>query len=122
MRGALVTPPNLVMGLGQHHHAAGGREHDVVVQVLAHGFVKTARLFIDRRRGILQVVRPDDRGVTTRVAAAQPALFDDRHIGDPEILAQVKGGGQPVPTGTDDDYVVFLFRLGGERQALSQPV
>ncbi len=107
--GALVAT-DLVFGLAQHQKPAGG-EHDVVVQVLAHRLVKRAGLFVDRSRGILQVVRADDGGIAAGVAAAQPALFDDRDIGDAEVLAKVVGGGKAVAAGADDDHIVFLLWL-----------
>ena len=110
VRGAQVAA-HLVVGLRQHHHAAGA-EHDVVVQVLAQRLVEAARLFVDRGRGVLQVVRPDDRGVAPGVAAAKPALFDDRDIGDAVVLAKVIGGGQTMPPGADDDGVIGGFRFG----------
>ena len=104
---------HLVMGLAQHQQAAGA-EHDVVVQVLAQRLVQAAGLFVDRGRGVLQVVRADDRGVAAGVAAAEPALFDDRDIGDAVVLAKVVGGGKAVAPGADDDRVIggFRFRRG----------
>ena len=108
--GGAAVAADLVLGLGEHEHAAG-RVHDVVVQVLAHGLVETARLLVDRGGGVLQVVGADDGGVAAGVAAPEPALFDHRHIGDSEVLAEVVGRGEPVAAGADDDHVVALFRL-----------
>ena len=100
---------HLVVGLGQHQQAAGG-EHDVVVQVLAEGFVQAAGLFVDRGGGVLQVVRADDGGVAPGVAAAEPAFFDDRDVGDAVVLAKVVGGGKAVAACADDDGVVGFLR------------
>ena len=107
MRGALVAA-DLMLGLGQHDHAARA-EHHVVVQVLRHGLIQAARLFIDRSRRILQVVRADDGGVPARIAATQPAFLDNCDIGNAEILAQVIGGGEAVPARTNDDDIVMAL-------------
>ena len=119
--GRTLVATDLVLGLGQHHHAAR-REHDVVVQVLAHRLVERAGLFVDRGGGVLKVVRADDRGVAARIAAAQPAFLQDRDIGDAEILAKVIGGGQPVAPCPNDDHLVFLFRLRRRPGALPSHV
>ena len=105
--------PHLVMGLAQHQEAAGG-EHDVVVQVLAQRLIEAAGLFVDRGRGVLQVVRTDDGGVPPGVAAAEPALLDHRDIGDAVVLAEVVGGGEAVSPCPHDDRVVggLGFRRG----------
>ena len=108
MGGALIAA-NFVMGLCQHQKPARA-EHHVIVQILRHRLVKRARFFVDRGRAVLQVVRADDRGVASGVAAAKPALFDHRHIGDSVILAQVIGRRKPVATRADDDDIIRLFR------------
>src|SRR5690606_6213856 len=71
-----------------------------------------ARLFVDRGRWVLKVVRADDGGVAAGIAAAEPALLDDRDIGDAEVLAEIVGGGEAVAAGADDQHVVFPLRLG----------
>ena len=109
MGGAFIAA-DLMLCLRQHQHAAGGK-HDVVVQILAHGFVKRARLFIDRGGRILQIIRADDGGVAPGIAAAEPALFDHRHIGDSEILSQVIGGRQTVAACAHDDHIIGGFRF-----------
>src|SRR5690349_13545575 len=63
------------------------------------------------RRFIPEIVGADDGGVAAGIAAADPALFQDRHIGDAEFLGEVVGGGQPVAAAADDDDVVFALRL-----------
>ena len=102
---------HLMVGLREHDQAAG-REHDVVVQILGQVLIELESLVVDRRRGVLQVVRTDDRGVTTCVTTAEPAFFDDRDIGDAVILTEVIGGREAVATRTNDDHIVFLLRLG----------
>ncbi len=101
----------LMLGLGQHHHAAR-REHDVVVQILTERLIEAARLLIDRRRRVLQIVRADDGGVAPGVAAAQPALFQHRHIGDAKVLAQIIRRRQPVPARAHDHHVIACGRFG----------
>ena len=101
---------HLMMGLRQHQKPARA-EHDVVVQILAQVFVKLQRLVIDRGRRVLQIVRPDDRGVAPGVATAQPTLFDDRHVLDAVVLAQIIGCGQTMTARANDDDIIVLFRL-----------
>ena len=108
--GCAFVAANFGLGLRQHDHAARG-EHDVIVQVLRHGFIERAGFFVDRRRRVLQVVGPDDGRVAPRVAAAKPAFFQDRHIGDPKVFAKVVCCRQSMPASADDDRVIFLFRL-----------
>ncbi len=110
LRRALVAP-HLVFGLRQHDHATGA-EHDVVIEVLAQRLVERARLLVDRRRRVLEVVRANDGGVASRVAAAQPALFQHGDIGDAKIFTKVIGRGQTMPARAHDDHIVCLFRLG----------
>ena len=110
MRGAPVAA-HLVLGLRQHDHAARA-EHDVVIQILAQPLVEVARLLVDRGGRVLEIVRPDDRRVPPRVAAAKPALLDHRDIGDAVVLAEVIGRGQPVTAGADDDHLVAFPGFG----------
>ena len=112
---------DFVLGLCQHHHPARA-VHDVIVQILAHRLVERARLFVDRCRRILQIVGADDRGIPARVAATQPAFFDDRHIGDPEVLAKVIGSRQTMPASTDDDDVIFFLRFRARPSAFPSAV
>ncbi len=108
--GRALVAAHLVLGLRQHDHATRA-EHDVIVQILAHRLVKRPRLFIDRGGGVLQVVGPDDRGVAARVAAPEPAFFQNGDIGDAEVFTQVIGRRQTMPPGPDDDHVIAFLRL-----------
>ena len=94
--------------LRQHHHTAR-RKHDVIVQILAHRFIKAARLFINRGRWILKIVGTDDCRVTACVAAAQPTLFQDRNIFDAVVFAQIIGRGQTMPPRAYDDRIIAFF-------------
>ena len=57
-----------------------------------------------------QVVRPDDRRVAPRVARADVALLEDRHVADAVVFREVVRGGQPVPAAADDDHVIRGLR------------
>ena len=108
--GRALVAPDLALGLGEHDDATG-REHDVVVEVLRHRLIERPRLFIDRSRAVLQVVGADDRCVPPGVAAAKPALFNHRDIGDAVVFAKVVGSGEAMSARAHDDHIVFLFRL-----------
>ena len=109
--GRALISAHLVMRLRQHHHATRA-EHDVIVEILAHRLIQRARLFIDRSRGVLQVIGANNCRVAACVATAQPAFFNHRHIGDAEILAQIIGSGQAMPTSANNHHVIGFFCLG----------
>jgi hypothetical protein len=69
-------------------------------------------VLVDRDALVEQVVRPDDRGVAPGVAAADPALLDDRDVGQSVLGREVVGGAESVPAAADDDRVVGGLRLG----------
>ena len=110
--GGALEGAELMLGLAQHQDAAR-RKHHIVVQLLAQTLVERARQLIDGDRGILQVVRADDGGVAPGIAAAEPALLDDRDIGELVVFGEVIGGGQAMPAGAHDHRVIFgLGRRG----------
>ena len=100
-----------MLSLRQHHHPARA-EHDVIVQLLTQVFVQAACLFVQSRGWVLQVIRSDDCGISTCVAAAQPAFFDHSNILDAIVLAQIVRGRQSVTASTDDDDVITFLGLG----------
>ena len=110
LRGALPAA-QLVLGLGQHQHAARA-EHDVEVELLAERPRRASAISRRSPPRVLQIVRADDRGVAAGVAAAEPALLEDRHVGDAVLLRQVIGGRQPVPAAAHDHHVVMRFGSG----------
>ena len=57
-------------------------------------------------------IRTHDGGVAAGVAAADPAGFQHRHIGDAVVLGQVVGRGQAMAAAANDDHVVAGFWLG----------
>ena len=48
-------------------------------------------MFVKMRALIIKIVGADDRGITTGIAAAKPAFFNYRHIGDAVFLGQIIG-------------------------------
>ena len=96
-----------VVDVVREHHDAARRIHDVVVEVLAEPVPQLQRVVVDAGALVIEVVGADDGGVAAGVAAAEPALFQHRDIGDAVHLGEVVGGGQPMPAGADDDDVVF---------------
>ena len=100
------------LGVGLYHvnHAAFG-VHQVEVQLPRQLLIQCHRFHIERNALIAQVVGADGDRVAGNVAAAQPALFQHRHIGDAMLSGQVMRRGQPMPAGTDDqDFIVFAKR------------
>ena len=95
----------------QHHDAALG-EHDVVVQVLGKTFPQLDGVIVDAGGLVIEIVGTDDRGIAAGIAAAKPALFQHRDIGDAVFLGKIVGGGEAVAAGADDDDVVGGLRFG----------
>ena len=109
--GGALHRAELVLGLAEHEQPARG-EHHVVVEFLRQRLVQRAGKLVDRDRGVLQVVRADDRGVAARIAAAKPALLDDRDAPRLVMLGEVVGGGEPVAARAHDHHIVFRLQLG----------
>src|SRR2546423_7490952 len=53
-----------------------------------------------------QVVGADDGGVAAGVAAADPAFFEHRDVGEAVLAGEVVGRSQPVPPAADDQGVI----------------
>ena len=102
---------HVVQVVAQVEHPAR-TEHDVEVEFPAQTLPELERELVEARRLVAQVVGPHDGGVSTRVATAEPALLDDRDIGDAVYLGEVVGGRQPVAAPADDHGVVGLLRRG----------
>ena len=101
---------HVVDGVREHHHAARA-EHDVVVQLLAQPLPELERVVVEGGTLVVEVVRAADRGVAPGVAAAEPAALEHGDVGDPVLLGEVVGGGEPMPAGADDHHVVGRLRL-----------
>ena len=101
----------LIMHIMREHHHATLREHDVVVERLGQPLPKLHRMVVKRRAFIEKVIRANDGGVAPRIAAADPALFQHRDIGNAELLREVIGGREPMATPADDHHVIAGFRL-----------
>ena len=101
----------LRVGVIEVEHAALAH-HRVVVEVLLQPLPQLHRPFVERLVAGQQVVRADDGGVAARIAGADVALLQHRHVGDAVLVREVIGGREPVPAAADDDDVVLGLRLG----------
>ncbi len=102
---------NVVHGVREHHDAAR-REHDVVIEHLREVLPQLHRMIVERRAFVEQVIRADDRGVAAGVAAADPALLEDRDIRQSVFLGQIVRSAETVTAAADDDGVVACLGLG----------
>ncbi len=59
-----------------------------------------------------QVIRPDDRRVSRRVAAREIALLEHGDVGDAVARRQIIGSCQPMSAAADDDHIVAGFECG----------
>jgi len=84
--------------------------HGVVVDVLLEPLPELQRPFVKGDVARLTIVRADNGGVAPDIPRADIAALDHRDIGQPVILGEVIGGGEPVSAAPDDDDVIF--RLG----------
>ena len=85
---------------------------DIEVQFLAKAFVELQGHVVHAGTFVPQVVGADNGRVAARIAAADPALFNDRDIANPVFLGQVVGCRQAMSATADNDDVVFGLRLG----------
>src|SRR6202012_2294697 len=69
------------------------------------------RLLVEGSRFVPQVVRTHDGRITSRVAAADPALLEYRDVSHPMHLLEIVGGGESMPAAADNHHLVFLLRL-----------
>ena len=96
----------------REHHDAARRVHDVVVELLREVLPQLHRVVVDRDALVEQVVRADDGRVAAGVAAADPALLDDRDVGESVLGGEVIGRAEAVAAAADDDRVVRGLGLG----------
>src|SRR5262245_24609103 len=99
---------HIMLIVRQHKHAALG-EHDVVVELTRQAFPKFERVLVDGGTFRLKVVGADDRGVAPSIAAADPALLEDRRIAQAMLLGKVVGGGEAMSAAADDHGGVCRF-------------
>ena len=111
MRCAFIAA-DFMFRLRQHRHPTG-REHDVIVQILTHRFIKAARLFINRSGWILKIVGTNDCRVAACIATAQPTLFQDCDIFNAVVFAQIIGRGQTMTARAHNDRVIAFFGCRG---------
>ncbi len=96
---------HIVHRVRQHQNAAR-TEHHIVVEVLRQALPQLEGVVVERRTLVVEVVRPADRGVAARVAAAEPTPLDDRDIRHAVLFGEIVRGGETMTAGTDDDHVV----------------
>src|ERR1700730_4865608 len=63
-------------------------------------------MVVERGALIEQVVGADDSGVAAGVAAADPAFFQHRDVGEAVLAREVVGCSQPVTAAADDQGVI----------------
>ena len=95
-----------VMDVVGQHHAAARRIHDVVVELLRQVLPQVQGVVIKRLALFPEVVRADDRRVAAGVAAAEPALLDDRNVPHAVLGRHVIGGGEAMPAAAHDHGIV----------------
>src|ERR1700733_5988127 len=101
---------NVVYGVRKHHDDARG-EHDVVIEDLREVLPELHRMIVKRRAFTEQIVRTDDGGIASGVAATDPALFQHRDIRQSMFLGQIVCGAQTMAAAADDDGVVASLRF-----------
>jgi len=69
-------------------------------------------VLIDGGAFVPEIVGADDRRVAAGIAAAEPALLDDRDIGDAVLAGEIIRSREAVAAAADYDDVVARLRLG----------
>ena len=101
---------HLRLAMGERDDAALG-QHDVVVEIAAEPLIELQGHLVERRALGEEIVGAHDGGVAPGIAAAEPALLDDRDIADIVRLGEVIGRRQTMTAAADDQDVVARFRL-----------
>ena len=103
---------NVMFGLAEHQESPG-REHRVEIQFGAEVFVKGTCEFVDGDGIVAEIVGADDRGISSGIAAAEPAFFQHDDVGEIVVFGEVVGGGKAVAAGTDNGNVIGGPGFGG---------
>ena len=82
---------NVMHRMGEHHHATW-RIHDVVIEFRREILPKLDRVFVQALAFFQKIVGTNDRGVTARIAATEPAFFEHRNIAHAMFFGEVIGG------------------------------
>src|ERR1700730_10297831 len=69
-------------------------------------------MVVKRGAFVEQVIRADDRGIASGVAAADPALFQDGDIRQTVFLGQIVRRTETVTAAAEDDGVVACLGFG----------
>src|SRR5271156_4461747 len=67
-------------------------------------------MIVERGAFIEEIVRADDGGVASGIAAADPAFLQHRDVGQAVFAREIVGGPQAMSAAADDDGVVAGFR------------
>ena len=100
----------LMFRMRQGEHAAPAVHH-VEIQDLAQPVPHRKGVVVQCCAGILQIVGADDGGVAAGIAAAEPAFFQDRDIGDAVLRRQIVGGRESMTAGADNNDIVTALRF-----------
>ena len=84
-------------------------QHDVEVELNRHLLIQLQTFIVKAHPGRREIVTADDGGVTAASPRPNIMLLHHSHIGDPILLRQIVGAGQPMPAAADDDDIVALF-------------
>ncbi len=87
-------------------------DHRIVIEILLQLFPKLHRPFVEDDIARQQIVRADDRRVAADIAAADPAFFQHRDIGEAVLFGEIIGGRKTVAAAANDDGVVFRLGFG----------
>src|SRR5574337_1992630 len=100
-----------VMNVVRQHHHATLRKHKIVVERLRQALPELQSMVVKRGALVKQVVRTDDGGVATRIAAAEPAPLQHGYVADSVLLGEIVGGAEAMPARAHDHHVVFGLRF-----------
>ena len=81
-------------------------DHRVVVEILLQPFPELQRQFIEGRVAFKKIVGTDDGGVAPDVAAADPALFQNRDRSLAKLACQIIGGGKTMAAAADNHEII----------------
>ena len=99
------------MHIVRQHHDTARRIHHIIIEILRQPIPQLYRMVIHPGRFVIEIVRADNRRVSARIAAAQPAFFKHSNIGNAVFLGQIIGSRQPMPARANDNHIIRCLRL-----------